>query len=81
VTDPNNTFVAYENQNSVFVLPNNSFTFGLPAGKTYDIELEMGRRANKTKIYHLDRNWKVTGITKLGKAQELVTDMLFSEKK
>lgn len=81
VTDPNNPVVAYENANGVFVLFGDSYNFGLPAGKTYDIELEMGRRANNTKIYHLDRPWQVTGISTLGKVQELVTDMMFSEKK
>lgn len=81
VTDPNNPVVAYEKANGVFIQFGDSFNFSLPAGKTYDIELEMGRRATKTKIYHLDRPWQVTGISKLGKTQELVTDMMFSEKK
>ena len=80
VTDPNNTFVAYENLNSVFVLFGDTFTFGLPANRTYDIELEMGRRSNKAQTYHLDRNWMVTSIATTGKAQDLVTDMLFSLK-
>ena len=80
VTDPNNTFVAYENLNGVFVLPDGTFGFGLPANRTYDIELEMGRRSNKTQIYHLDRPWAVTSIAQTGKAQDLVTDMLFSLK-
>lgn len=80
VTDPNNTFVVYENLNGVFVRKGDSFSFGLPAGKTYDIEIEMGRRSNKAKVYHLDRAWQVTSIAQTGKAQELDTDMLFSLK-
>ena len=80
VTDPNNTFVVYENLNGVFVRKGDSFSFGLPAGKTYDIELEMGRRSNKTNVYHLDRAWQVTSIAQTGKVQELDTDMLFSLK-
>jgi hypothetical protein len=79
VTDPNNKVVVYENLNSVFVLFGNTLSFGLPANKIYDIELEMGRRSNKTKTYHLDRNWQVTSIT-TGKSNDLVTDMLFSLK-
>ena len=79
VTDPNHKVVAYENLNSVFVLFGNTLSFGLPANKIYDIELEMGRRSNKTKTYHLDRNWQVTSIT-TGKSNDLVTDMLFSLK-
>ena len=80
VTDPNNTFVVYENLNGVFVRKGDSFGFGLPAGKTYDIELEMGRRSNKTNVYHLDRAWQVSSIAQTGKIQELDTDMLFSLK-
>ena len=80
VTDPNKPFVAYENLNGVFVLFGNSFSFDLPANKLYDIELEMGRRSNKTKTYHLDRAWQVASIATTGKAQDLVTDMLFSLK-
>ena len=81
VTDPNKTFVAYSNTNSVFVMKGETISFALPAGKTYDIELEMGRRSNKTKVYHLDRNWRVESISTAGKIQEMPTDMLFSLKK
>lgn len=81
VTDPNKTFVAYSNTNSVFVMKGETISFSLPAGKTYDIELEMGRRSNKTKVYHLDRNWRVESISTAGKIQEMPTDMLFSLKK
>lgn len=80
VTDPNKTFVAYSNTNSVFVMKGETINFALPAGKTYDIELEMGRRSNKTKVYHLDRNWRVESISTAGKIQEMPTDMLFSLK-
>lgn len=79
VTDPNKKVVVYENLEGVFVKFGNTLSFGLPANKTYDIELEMGRRSNKTKVYHLDRNWKVTSITS-GSSNELETDMLFSLK-
>ena len=80
VTDPNNTFVAYENLNSVFVKKGDTFGFGLPAGKLYDIELEMGRKSNKTKVYKIDRSWQVASISQTGTAQELDTDMWFSLK-
>lgn len=79
VTDPNKKVVVYEDLNGVFVMFGKTLSFGLPAGKTYDIELEMGRRSNKTKVYHLDRNWKVSSIT-TGKSNDLATDMLFSLK-
>lgn len=81
VTDPNKTFVAYSNTNSVFVMKGEAINFALPAGKTYDIELEMGPRSNKTKVYHLDRNWQVESISTAGKIQEMPTNMLFSLKK
>jgi len=77
VNDPDN--IAYEDTSGVFVMKDETLSFALPANKTYDIELEMGRRSNKTKVYHLDRNWRVTSIT-TGKANNLVTDMLFSLK-
>lgn len=80
VTDPNKTFVAYSNTNSVFVMKGEAINFALPAGKTYDIELEMGPRSNKTKVYHLDRNWQVESISTAGKIQEMPTNMLFSLK-
>ena len=79
VTDPDNKFVAYEDTSGVFVMYGNTLSFALPANKTYDIELEMGRRSNKTQVYHLDRNWRVSSIT-TGKTNDLVTDMLFSLK-
>ena len=81
ITDPDKPFVAYENNNSVFVMFGKSFDFSLPANRRYDIELEMGRRSNKAQTFHLDKPWEVTSITKTGQAQELVTDMLFSIKK
>ena len=81
ITDPDKPFVAYENNNSVFVMFGKSFEFSLPANRRYDIELEMGRRSNKAQTFHLDKPWEVTSITKTGQAQELVTDMLFSIKK
>ena len=80
VTDPNNTFVVYENLNGVFVRKGDTFGFGLPAGKLYDIELEMGRKSNKTKVYKIDRSWQVASISQTGTAQELDTDMWFSLK-
>ena len=77
VNDPDN--IAYEDTSGVFVMKDETLSFALPANKTYDIELEMGRRSNKTHVYHLDRNWRVTSIT-TGKSNNLVTDMLFSLK-
>ena len=79
VTDPNNKVVVYEDLDGVFVEYDKTLSFTLPANKKYDIELEMGHKANKTKLYHLDRNWRVTSIT-TGKTNDLVTDMLFSLK-
>ena len=80
VTDPNNKVNVYEKLEGVFVRKGKILNFALPANKTYDIELEMGPRSNKTNVYHLDRNWKVTSVT-TGKSNDLVTDMLFSLKK
>lgn len=75
VTDPNNPIVVADYP--VAKKYGKTLSLGLPANRTYSIELQMGPQRANQQTYVLSENWKVQGRV----TEELDTDIDFELKK
>jgi len=75
VTDPNNPIVVADYP--VAKKYGKTLSLGLPANRTYSIELQMGPQRANQQTYVLSENWKVQGRV----TEELDTEIDFELKK